>query len=342
MKYIKESIKIKNVEIRNRLVMPPMAISKANDGTVTQELIDYYDEKSKGGHIGLIIIEHCYVNKQGMASPGQLSISRDSDIEGLKKITETIHKNNTKVIVQISHAGSSANPKFTGFPSVSASAVLNEGATGKNNIVPEEMNEADIEKVIHDFAEAARRAKEAGFDGVEIHSAHAYLLNQFYSPLTNKRKDEYTGNTIEGRIQLHLKIIKAVREIVEEQYIIALRLGASDYTEGGTTLSDSVQAAKIFQKNGVDLLDVSGGFCGFIRPGYREEGYFSELTEAISKEVSIPVILTGGIVNGDTAETLLKEKKADMIGVGRAILKDSNWAEKVMSKKYEKLDGKSI
>lgn len=329
MKLIKESLKVNNIKINNRIVMPPMATSKSDGGKVNQNLVDYYDEKSKGGYIGLIITEHAFVSKEGMANSGQVSISNNNDIEGLKKIVDAIHNNGSKVIAQISHAGSSANPKVTGLDIISASAVVNNGYTGKTDIVPNEMNKNDISRVVKCFVDASRRAKEAGFDGVEIHSAHGYLLNQFYSPLTNKRSDEY-GGSLENRIKIHLDIIKEVRKVVGEEYLIALRLGVCDYVEGGSSINDAIYASKAFENEGLDLLDISGGFCGILRPGHNEPGYFGELSEAIKKEVSIPVILTGGITEGIHAESLLKEGKADLVGVGRAILKDSNWAKKVM------------
>ncbi|WP_099468068.1 NADH:flavin oxidoreductase [Konateibacter massiliensis] len=331
MNLLTQPITIKNVEIKNRIVMPPMATSKSEGGQVTQELVDYYDEKSKGGYIGLIITEHKYISKEGIADPGQISISKDSDIEGLKRITDVIHKNGTKVIAQINHAGSFADLTVSGSEPISASAIEPHAANGKKGVVPKEMTQEDIDRMIQCFASAAKRAKEAGYDGVEIHSAHAYLLNQFYSPLTNKRTDGY-GGSLEGRIRIHTEVIKAVREAVGEDYLIALRLGACDYTEGGSTLEDGVLASKAFEKAGVDLLDISGGFCRYMRPGHKEQGYFGELTEAIKREVTIPVILTGGIVDGESAESLLEQGTADFIGVGRAILKDSEWAKKVIEK----------
>lgn len=332
MRYIKESIVINNVEIKNRLVMPPMATSTSKDGAVTEKLLNYYDEKSAGGYIGLIITEHSYINQQGMAHPGQVSISKDSDVEELRKLVSVIHKNGSKVIAQISHAGSSASQKVTGMPIVSASAVVNEGATARNGEMPEAMEPAQIEAVVNDFALAAKRAKEAGFDGIEIHSAHGYLLNQFYSPITNKRTDAYTGATIEGRLRIHQEIIQAIRKIVGEDYLIAVRLGGCDYMDGGSTVEDSIEAAVILENCGIDLLDISGGLNGYIVPGYKEPGYFSEMTEKIKKKVSIPVILTGGVTDIADAEQLLADGKADLIGVGRAIFKDSKWAEKSMKK----------
>lgn len=182
MNLLNKSITIKSVTVSNRIVMPPMATSKSKNGEVTSQLIDYYDEKSKGENIGLIITEHQYVSKDGIAAHGQMSISRDADVAGLKEITEVIHKNGSKVIAQINHAGSSASPDVTGSEPISASAVVNVGSSAKTGFIPREMSHGDILRVVKAFADAAKRAKESGFDGVEIHSAHAYLLNQFYSP----------------------------------------------------------------------------------------------------------------------------------------------------------------
>lgn len=331
MKYIKEPIHIKESDFKNRLIMPPMATSKSQDGVVTQELLDYYDDKTRGGYFSCVITEHSYVNMQGKADPGQLSISRDSDVEGLRRIVEVIHKNGTKVIAQINHAGAAAKKIVTGMPSSSASAVTNVGIHKNNDEASEAMTQEQIHLVIADFAKAAGRAKEAGFDGVEIHSAHGYLLNQFYSPLINKREDAYNGNTMEGRLRIHHEIIEAVRREVGDDYIVAVRLGGCDYMEGGSTIQDSVEASVLLESWGVDLLDLSGGIGGFIVPGHNEPGYFADMTEAIKKKVSIPVILTGGITNIRDAEHLLEQQKADLIGVGRAVLKDSDWAEKNMS-----------
>ncbi|MCM8711516.1 NADH:flavin oxidoreductase [Clostridium sp. SYSU_GA19001] len=333
MGILNTSISIKSMKLHNRLVMPPMATAKArSDGKVTEQLCDYYAEKSKGGYIGLIITEHSYVSLEGKASKGQLSISNDDDIEGLTKLVSIIHKNNTKVMAQISHAGGATEEEITGYAPLSASSIKLPRATDKK-LLPKEMTKADIDKVITDFAYAATRAKKAGFDGIEIHSAHGYLLNQFFSPLTNKRNDEYSGNTIDGRIKLHLQIIKAIRNTVGNEYPVALRLGACDYMNGGTTISDSILAVKKFEIAGIDLIDISGGFCGYTHPEVKEQGYFSELSEAIKKNVSIPVILTGGIVEAITAERLLTNKKADLIGVGRAILKNSEWAKNAILSK---------
>ena len=257
-KLLHTPLTVHNVELANRLVMPPMATGKTPDGTVQDDLLAYYDARSKGGCIGLIVTEHAYISPEGKAHEGQLSVSRDTDIPGLTKLVETIHKNNTAVIAQINHAGSAAMEEITGYPAISASVTAQPEYARKSEKPVREMTADDMHAVAKKFAEAALRVKEAGFDGVEIHAAHGYLLDQFYSPLGNKRTDAYGGD-LDGRIHLLLDVIRAVREAVH-----------------------------------------------------------------------VPVILTGGVTKANEAEVLLEEGAADLIGVGRAIFKDADWAKKEM------------
>jgi 2,4-dienoyl-CoA reductase-like NADH-dependent reductase (Old Yellow Enzyme family) len=246
-------------------------------------------------------------------------------MDGLRKLADTIHKNGPKTAMQINHAGSAASEEITGTKPVAPSAVLNP----RKGSMPRELTCSEISNIVEAFGNAARRVKAAGFDAVEIHSAHGYFLNQFFSPLTNKRTDEYGGD-VYNRIRIHLQVIEAVRKAVGNDFPILLRLGASDFTEGGTPIEDSQMAAREFEKAGIDILDISGGLSGYSVPGLAGQGYFAPLTEAIKKVVSIPVILTGGITEIQAAEHLMAEKKADLIGVGRAILKDSKWAQKAI------------
>ncbi|WML33744.1 NADH:flavin oxidoreductase [Clostridium sp. OS1-26] len=326
MSYLLRPLQVGTLRLDNRLVMPPMATAKAeSDGKVSQDILDYYKEKSEGGHISLIIIEHSFITPEGKASKNQLSVSDDTTIEGLRKLADVIHQNGSKAIMQLNHAGSAAEKEVIGSMPVGPSAVINP----RKGNVPRELTNKEIDDIIQAFHDAARRTKEAGFDGVEIHSAHGYLLNQFFSPLTNKRKDEY-GGSIHNRIRIHLKVIEAVRNAVGNDFPILLRLGASDYMEGGSTIEDSQIAAKEFEKAGIDILDISGGFCGYVVPGHTEQGYFAQLSESAKKVISIPVILTGGITEAKAAEQLLADGKADLIGVARAILKDSTWAQRAV------------
>lgn len=330
MSLLTTPITINQLKVPNRLVMPPMATAKCDKyGTVSDMLCDYYAEKSYGGYIGLIITEHCFVSPEGKASEGQLSIASDDCINGLRRLVDTIHSNNTCVFAQISHSGIAATPKITGLEAIGPSSIapLNRPVP---KTMPREMTKEDILRVRNAFIAAALRAKIAGYDGVEIHSAHSYLLNQFYSPLTNHRTDEY-GGPLSNRIRLHIEIIRGIREAVGSDFPIAIRLGACDYIDGGSAIEDAVAACKAFEEAGADLLDISGGFRGFQRPGVTEPGYFKDASEAIRKQVSIPVLLTGGITDGASAEALLADGSADLIGVGRAILKDSNWAKNVIT-----------
>lgn len=326
MSYLLKELKTRNLNLSNRLIMPPMATSKAEiDGKVSKSVLDYYKEKSHGGYISLIIIEHSFISQEGKASHQQLSVADDNVVAGLKELSDIIHRNGSKAVMQLNHAGSAASTEVTGYEVVGPAAVANP----RRGTTSVELSKEGIKGVVQAFKAAALRVKEAGFDGVEIHSAHGYLLNQFFSPLTNKRSDEYGGD-VKNRIRIHLEIITAVREAVGEKFPVFLRLGACDYMEGGTTIEDSKIAVQEFEKAGVDIIDITGGFCGYIVPGNNEQGYFSPLTEEIKKVVSIPIILTGGITDVQAAEKLLEEGKADLIGVGRAIYKDSQWAQRAI------------
>ena len=325
MSIIKEPLKVNNLTLKNRIVMPPMATSKSADGKVTDDLLEYYAKRADGGDLGLIITEHCFINRAGQASVNQVSVAEDEDIEGLSRLAETIRKDGTKAFVQISHAGlNSCNDTVYG-PSAS---ILPSGRNKDKERIA--FSKEEIKKLINDFAEAALRVKKAGFDGVELHCAHGYLLNQFYSPLTNRREDEY-GGPVQNRIRIVLETIKAVREKVGPDFPIAVRLGASDYAEGGNTIEDGVFAAKEFEKAGADLIDVSGGFNGFTAKDESIPGYFKDASAPIKAAVNVPVILTGGVTDIKDAKTLLEEGSADLIGVGRALFNDEDWARRSMS-----------
>lgn len=326
MSYLKQPWQRGNLSVKNRLVMPPMATAKANeDGTVSEGLLAYYDEKSKGGYLGLIVIEHSFVIQEGKAGPSQLNAAKDFAIGGLRELADVIHKNGVKAVIQLNHAGSAANPDLTGSQPVGPSAVLHP----KSSIIPREFSSEEIAQLVSQFADAAVRVKKAGFDGVEIHGAHGYLLSQFLSPLTNKRTDAY-GGSIENRARIHTEILRAVRSAVGEDFPVFIRLGGCDYMEGGLTMEDGVAAAVLCEKAGADLLDISGGHNGDTIPGVKEPGYFSPLSRKIKDAVSIPVLVTGGVTEAKHAEEILERGDADFVGVGKAILRDSNWPKKAM------------
>ena len=311
---IESPLKIKNKILSNRIVLPPMARELSDDGKVTDELIDYYRIRSKC--TGLIIIEHSYVSGEGIASPRQLSMASDDVIEGYKRLSDAIHNEGSVTIAQINHAG---------FESIR-----------KNKLNVNEMSLDEIDRVKDAFVQAAIRTQKSGFDGVEIHSAHGYFLNQFYSPYTNKRRDDY-GGSLENRLRLHNEIINDVRSAVGEDYIIAIRFGAYDYLEEGSKLEEIPIAVKSFVESGVDLIDISGGLCRYRSPVSKEAGYFKELSIIAKESVDVPVILTGGVKKVKDAERLLEEGYCDLIGIGRAMLMDGHWSRKALNKiKYNK------
>ena len=325
---IKDSIQVGHFTLKNRLVKAPIHSETCSGGKISKETEKHYDERTRGGRFGLVVVEHCYVRNDGMASPTQMSASRDSDIEGLKRICDIIHANGSTAILQISHAGCGADRSFTGEEPVSASNVsvpCGWPNSKPNPELPRPLTVNEIKDLEGYYIRAAERAMKAGYDGINLHSAHAYMLDQFFSPITNKRTDAYNGYTIEGRTRIHMELIKGIREVIGEDSLFALRLGGCDYRPGGTTIADAVEACRRFEQAGVDLLDISGGTCCFIRQGHTYPGYFGDISEAVKKEVKIPVLLTGGVKTVDDAEKLLQEGKADMIGVGRAITAHADW-----------------
>ncbi len=319
---LKEAIRMNQLVLRNRIVMPPMATGKADHGAPDDNLNAYYAARANG--TALIIVEHAYISPEGMAHSTQLSMADDSVVPAYRKLTDAVHERGAAVFAQISHAGAKA--KDSGLPAISPSGV----SIWDKMPAAKEMTVEDIDHVEECFVSAALRAKAAGFDGVEIHSAHGYLLNQFYSPLTNHRMDAYNGQTLEGRTRLHAEILRAVRASVGDDYTVAIRFGACDYMEGGSRIEEIPEACRIFAKAGADLLDISGGLCSFTVQGRTEPGWFSELSIPAKNSVQIPVLLTGGVITAEEAEKLLQEEAADLIGVGRAMLTDPDWAVKAL------------
>ncbi len=317
----KESLQIGNMNLRNRIVMPPMDTSKAEDGKPGANLVEYYRARAKG--TALIIVEHEYIIPQGIAHNGQLSMSDDSVIPAFKTLTDSVHEEGAKIFAQISHAGAKASD--SGMAAVGPSAVA-----FRNGPVPEELTHDQIKEIIQAFADAAVRVKKAGFDGVEVHAAHGYLLNQFYSPLMNKREDEYSIKTMENRTRIHKEVVQAVRKAVGDDFTVAIRFGACDYLEGGSEIKDIPEAITHLENAGVDIIDVTAGMMGFIRPGHREPGYLKDLGLAAKSVAKLPIILTGGVQTPLDAEKLLTEKACDLVGVGRAMLKDANWTTKAL------------
>jgi 2,4-dienoyl-CoA reductase-like NADH-dependent reductase (Old Yellow Enzyme family) len=315
---LSDPIKIKGVILKNRIVMPPMNTELATEkGAVTNRLIEHYAKRSK--HVGLVIIEHSYISQEGKLSKKQLGIHNDKLVRGLRKLAETVHEAGTPVIIQINHAGGRCTADITGTQPVAPSPTENA----------RELEVEEIEVLAETFATAAKRAINAGFDGVEIHGAHGFLLNQFFSPLTNKRSDKY-GGSLERRIRFPLEVVERVKKKVGGKLLL-YRLGSDDLDPAGTKVKDSRKFAIKLQKAGVDVIDVSGGTSGSRPEQFQgKQGYFIPQAQEIKAVVQVPVIGVGGITNAEYADSLVRDGKVDLVAIGRELIRNPNWASEAI------------
>lgn len=313
-----DPLQIKGFTFKNRIVMPPMQNGLASvEGVVTSNLVDHYVRRSKD--VGLVIVEHSYISPEGRLIEKQLGVYKDELVPGLEKLSSSIHGTDTPVVMQINHAGGSAKTEITHVKPVAPSATENA----------RELQIWEIEDLVESYSMAATRAIKAGFDGVEIHGAHGFLLNQFYSPLSNKRKDRY-GGSFKNRIRFPLEVAERVKEKVKGKLLL-YRIGADDLDPNGTKIEDSCRFADKLEETGVDVIDVSGGLCGS-RPAQLQDvkGFFIPQAQRIKESVDIPVIGVGGITEPEYANRIVEEGRVDLVAVGRQLLKDPDWASKAI------------
>lgn len=317
-----ETTTINGMRLSNRIVRSATWEGlAADDGTVTPELIDFYVELAKGG-LGLIITSHTYVRPDGMGSPRQLGLSDDRFIPGLRELTDAIHRHNTPVAVELSHAGILANEQVTKLTPVILSKA--DGYVGSEG---REMTAEDIQQIIEAFGWAARRAKEAGFDAVQIHGAHGFLVNQFLSPAFNKRTDAY-GGSIENRAKAVLEILEKMRSYVGNDFPILIKLNSEDVIDGGLTVKESLQAALMLQDAGIDALELSGGtvvtgdHCRTEISSADKEAYWRNAAKAFKEKLTIPLILVGGVRSLQLAEKLYDQGYADYFSMSRPLIRE--------------------
>jgi 2,4-dienoyl-CoA reductase-like NADH-dependent reductase (Old Yellow Enzyme family)/thioredoxin reductase len=324
--------RIGSLELKNRLVMPPMATNYAlKDGSVTPRQIEHYAERAKGG-VGLVIVEiSCVDFASGKGAARQIAIDDDRFIPGLSQLAEAIRQNGAKAAIQLHHAGRQTWARLTGNQPVAPSAI--QGPEGEQ---PRELELSEIAALVNRFAEAAERAKKAGFDGVEIHGAHGYLVSQFLSPLSNRRQDAY-GGSVENRARFLLEVIEAIRKRVGRDYPLWCRLSAMEIgVTDGITLEETQVVAQLAEKAGVDAIHVSAHQITPARrpPMAQPPGIFVPLAEGIKKVVSVPVIAVGRITP-ELGERVLGEGKADFIAIGKALLADPHLPQKVAAGRME-------
>jgi len=329
MSLLEQELKIGLKISRNRIAMPPMANGLAtDDGKVVSRLVSHYEKRAKES-VGLVIVEHSYIHPSGKASQRQLAIDSDGLVEGLATITSSIKDRGALSAIQITHAGSKTTEDNCGYVPIGPSAVSNPFGS----CMPREIGVAELTELKEWYVKAALRAETAGFDAVELHGAHGYLLNQFLSPLTNRRKDAYGGSD-RGRAKFPLEVVKAVRKVLKKTTILMYRLGVDDLLPGGLTVETTGRFAVLLEEEGVDLIDVSGGMSAFMIVD-KKPGFFRIHSRAIKDLVTVPVMVTGGVKTPEFAEEILGSGDADMIGVGRALLANPEWAREALEKLAE-------
>lgn len=328
-------LQLRGLTVRNRVWMAPMCQYQVTteDGVPNDWHLVHYGARAAGG-FGLIIAEATGVSPEGRISPACTGLWNDEQVQAWKRITDFAHTQGTPMGVQLNHAGRKAStyPWLPGNPSGTVPAtgggwrILGPSAVAQKGLdVPEEMTLADIQKVVEDFAAASRRAVDAGFDSIEIHGAHGYLLHQFLTPLANKRTDDY-GGSFDNRTRLIREVVTAVRATILEEMPLVVRLSATDWIddEPSWDADQTVRFVEILKGLGVDAVDISTGGAAPARipvgPGYQVD-----FAARVKREVGIPTSAVGLITEPAQAQELLDDGLADIISLGRAVLRDPSW-----------------
>lgn len=337
LKHLFSPIRIGSMEVKNRIVLPPMTVGYGvPEGTVSEKHRDYYEARAQGG-AGLIITEAAAVHAQRKYGMFPLGLYEDAQIQSWSELAEATHRHGAKLAVQLMDPGPESIMMLTGIQPAGPSRVVGRGLFRD---VPRELSIGEIEAIVDDFAEATRRAKEAGLDAIEIHAAHGYaLVGSFLSPFFNKRTDRY-GGSLEGRLRLLLEIIEAIRGRVGKDFPIIVRVSGDERRTGGRTLQETQFIARILVEAGVDALEVSGGtiptvFWAVVAPSGTPLAINADFSQAIKQVVNVPVISVGRINSPRVAEFLLETGKADMVSMGRALHADPELPNKAAAGAFD-------
>jgi 2,4-dienoyl-CoA reductase-like NADH-dependent reductase (Old Yellow Enzyme family) len=319
-----ETGEINGMKLANRFVRSATWEGMAaDDGACTPKLIDLIVSLARGD-VGLIITSHAYVSPEGQAGPWQLGVYKDELVSGLTEMTKAVHDNGGKIVMQLAHAGYFANPKLTGQTPIAPS-----NAEGFAKGPRQEMNADEIQGVVKAYGAAAKRAQTAGFDGVQIHCAHGYLLSQFLSPAFNQRKDEYGGDIL-NRARALIEVLREIRQVVGKDYPVLVKMNCQDFIENGLQPEDSLQAGKMLVENGIDAIELSGGVLigGKLSPSRmgikseEKEAYFQNEARTFKRGVNVPLILVGGNRSFQVAERIVNEGVADYISLCRPLIRE--------------------
>ncbi len=325
-----QPIKIGKLELKNRLAVPPMGTCfAAKDGSVTDRLITYHEARARGG-FGLIIVEVTAIDgERGLGSGAQLSLFDDKFIPGFKKLSGAVHAAGAKMAVQLYHPGRNTFPFFIGNKPPIAPSPVPDPIVRQ---MPQELTIDEIKRLVEQFAQGARRVKEAGFDAVELHGAHGYLIAQFMSAYANKRHDEYGGN-FENFLRFPLEIVRRARELVGPDFPILFRISADEAVPEGRDVPGSIEVMKRLIEAGVNAVDVSIGVYESSQytsaPPEMPQGFNAENSVKFKQALKVPVLVAGRINEPQIAEGIIKSGKADIVHIGRQALTDPDWPNKV-------------
>jgi 2,4-dienoyl-CoA reductase-like NADH-dependent reductase (Old Yellow Enzyme family) len=330
MSILFEPIELNGMIIPNRIVRSATNDRRAElSGELNQGLIDVYEALAAGG-VGLIITGHAYVTWNGKASPEMIGVHSDDMNPMLKQLVDTIHKYDSKIVIQLNHAGRQTKSATIGETPVAPSAVFNPMTEETSR----ELSAEEIDKLIDAYVVAAERSMAVGFDGVQIHCAHGYLGSQFISPYTNKREDEW-GGSIENRMRFPLEIYRRIRKAVGENYPVMIKLNSEDSIDGGLTIEDSAQIAKALSLEGIDAIEISGGMVGSKQGAIRmhikeesEEAYYLSNAREFKKVIDAPLMLVGGMRSPGLMEKLLQDGEAEMVSLCRPLIREPDLANR--------------
>ena len=323
-----EETVINGMVLKNRAVRSATWAGLAEPGGLCSKKLMALTEELARGEVGLIITGFAYVLPNGQALPGQLGIHDDAVLKNLKELTRRVHRARGKIAMQIVHAGAqtvmreSKDQPFWG-PSAAHDKVHKK--------TPKAMTQGEIKEAVQAFAKAAGRVKKAGFDAVQLHGAHGYLIAQFLSPATNRRKDKY-GGPIENRARFLFQVYRRVRKTVGKDFPVFIKLNTKDFVRGGLSEKDALFVAKKLDALGINAIELSGGVpaagaLGPARPRIRkadDEAYFLSIAKRIKKQVSTPIILVGGIRSFKVASHILKTDAADLVSMARPFIREPN------------------
>jgi len=340
MTKLRDEVMINGMRLRNRIAFPPVTTNYSTpEGIVTDRTIQFYKERSKD--VGLVIVEASAVRADGRIVPGSLGLWEDGQVTGMARLAHTIKSLGAAAVVQISHAGSRCFPDGGELQGASPS-----GFAFKPDVAPIILTPEQIDRVTADFTDAAGRAKEAGFDGVEIHGAHFYLISQFLSPLTNQRNDRYGGD-VRARATFALEVVRAVRERLGKGYPVFFRLNALEKVDGGQTLEDTLTVSRLLADAGVDALDVSliaqytwrevddqrFTVCSSAFPKGEPAGANVPHAARVREAAGIPVIAVGKLGEGQAAGEAVRDSPIDVVAIGRQMIADPGAAGKILDGK---------